>query len=326
MPRLLSALLVLTSLSLVVLAGDDPQAAAAALAKKLAATATLTDLSIKPLIAADEAVRKEFFKSLGGSKINENNRITLSAYFAKKDPSDDVRFAAAEGLLKAKDNKFALKTLGDLLADKTPALRKAACLGLIGVRGDPTLGPKFAKLLNDADPEVRQAAARAIGKLGDRTQTPAVLAAYKKHKTGGDEDAFLGEALANMGEVDISLEIAKTCLKSRDLQTRIAAANIVECNPSMKVIPLIMENLVLELRRTTTLDPKKADWDIVYVTMCSELIRRTGTNYGNDAAGWYKWWDGVRLKYNAPAPAFDAAIVARWMETYRKMGPSKLKE
>jgi len=326
MARLWIVVAAFVSLSFIAFAGQEPSLQVLALAKRFAATPTLSEFSYKPLVAADEEVRKEFFKSLDGTKISGPNRILLCVYFAKKDPSEDIRAAAVAGLAKAKDSKLALKTLADALADKSPAIRKSACESLTGVRGDPTLGPKFSKLLYDPSIDVRQAAARALGKLNDRTQTAALITAYKKFKSESDDDAALGEALALLGEVDVSLEIARTALKSRNYGSRVSGATIIECNPSLKVIPLIMENLVLELHRTTTLDPKKADWDVVYVTMCSELIRRTGTNFGNDAAGWCRWWEGVRAKYNAPAPAFDADIVARWMNAYRKMGPSKIRE
>jgi hypothetical protein len=87
-----------------------------------------------------------------------------------------------------------------------------------------------------------------------------------------------------------------------------------------------MENLALELRRTIALDPTQPNWDLIYVTMCTELQRRIGKNFGNDVVAWHKWWDTVREQYGAPAPVFDADIAQRWLDTYRKMGPSKVKE
>jgi len=326
MHRPFCALAVFASLWMIAVAGDDPAVPAAALAKKLANTPTLSEFSLKPLAAAPDDVRKEFFQTLGQTKISEGNRVIICLNALKKDTNEDVRLAAATSLANLKSNKSAMKALSDLLADRSLPIRKLACENLIGVRGDPTLGPRFSKMMYDPSSDLRQASVRALGKLNDRTQVPAILAAYKKFKSAGDDDAAYGEALANLGEDAVSLEIARVCLKSRNHPTRIAAANILECNSSMKVIPVIMENLVLELHRTTTLDPKQPNWDVVYVTMCSELIRRTGTNFTNDAVGWCRWWDGVRVKYNAPAPAFDAAIVGRWMDSYRKMGPSKLRE
>src|SRR5262249_18474208 len=158
-------------------------------------------------------------------------------------------------------------------------LRQAGCEALTGYRGDPALAPKFAKMMGEDVKEVRIAAARALGKLGDRKQVPAIIAVYKKHKGDIDDDAVFGEALAGLAETEVSLEIAKAALRARNLATRYCAVNALEANPTMKVVPVIMDNLALELRRTISLDPKKPDWDIVYVTLCRELIRRTGKNF-----------------------------------------------
>jgi hypothetical protein len=324
MPRPLALLLVFNCFPLALAGG--PSAQALEIGQQLAKTAKLTDASIKAFTAADDDVRKALFALHDELKFTDASRLAFCLFVLKKDPNDDVRAGAAGWLGKMKDNKSAQKLLADLLGEKSPALRQAACEGLIGVRGDPLLGPKFAKLAFDDSPKVRQAAVRAVGKLNDRTQISTVMAAYKKFKKGGDEDAAYGEALALLGETEVSLGVARACLKSRSFSARLAAIGAIECNPSMKAIPVIMENLVLELGRTIALDPAKKDWDIIYLTMCSELVRRTGKNFGHDAAAWHAWWDGVREKYKAPAPAFDEAIVARWMEAYLKMGPSKIRD
>lgn len=309
------------------LAAQDAAEDAAGIAKKLSAAPVLTELSLRPLQMAEEEVRKEFFESLAKTKISEPNRMAIAAHMAKKDPSPEVRLAAARNLVPVKDNKLALATMSVLLADKSPDVRMLACTSLTGFRGDPTLGPKFSKLMFDPSSDVRGAAVRALGKLNDRLQVPHVIAAYKKFKTGGDEDVAFGEALAGMGETDVSLEIARNCLKSRNQPVRLSAVTILEYQTSpIKVVPIIMDNLVLELRRTIAMDPRKPNWDAVYVGMCVELGRRVGSSYGNDAVGWSKWWQGVREKYKAPAPAFDAEIVGRWMEQYRSMGPSPVRQ
>ncbi len=322
MPRPLLALALILYVPIVAFAGGD----ALALGKKLVAVSKLTDANFKPFADADENIRKELFQHYDDLNFKDDNRVALCTFVLKKDPSADVRLAAAGWLAKIKGSKMAAGVLAEHLTDKSPAMRRVACEGLIGYRDDPTLGPKFAKLIFDDAIDVRQAAVRALDKLGDRKQVPTIMAAYKKFKKNNDDDAFFGEALALLGETDVSLDIARLGIKSRNFAARVASVNAIECNPSMKTLPIIMDNLALELRRTIALDASKKDWDIVYTTMCGELIRRTGTNYGNDAIGWHKWWDGVREKYKAPAPAFDEEIVSRWMETYLKMGPSKVKE
>lgn len=314
--------------ALIALAGDV-ETQALELGKKLASIQKFTEPQAKPFIDSADAIRVELFKNYGAFKFTDDNRMTFCNAVLKSDPDPVVRTAAARWLGELlKFNKSAAKPLADLVNDKMPPVRAAACEGLIGYRGDPSLGIKFSKLASDDSNDVRQAAVRALGKLGDRKQTPVLLLAYQKVKKDNDDDAVYGEALAFLGETDVSLAIARTCLKQKGSSqaARIASINAIECNPSMKAIPIIMENLIMELRRTTLLDPTKKEWDYVYVTMCSELQKRTGKTYGNDAIQWYKWWDGVRESYKAPAPAFDEAIVSKWMESYRKMGPSKVKE
>ncbi len=321
MPRPLLAL-ALFCLSTIALAGGD----AVALGKKLAAVPKLTDANLKAVTDADESVRKELFQHYDDFKFKDDNRVALCDFVLRKDPSEEVRVAAAGWLGRMQNNKFGVKILAEHLSDKSPPMRKAACEGLIGYRGDPTLGPRYAKLIFDDSLDVRQAALRALGKFGDRKQVPTIVGAYKKLKKNNDDDAFFGEALALLGETDISLDIARVSIKSRSFAARLASMNAIECNPSMKTLPIIMDNLALELRRTVSLDSSKKEWDIVYTTMCGELVKRTGKNLGNDCIGWHTWWEGVREKYKAPAPAFDETLVSRWMESYLKMGPSKVKE
>ena len=49
--------------------------------------------------AADEEVRKEFFKIAPEFKFSEPNAVALSLIIVKKDPSDDVRIGAVRPLI-----------------------------------------------------------------------------------------------------------------------------------------------------------------------------------------------------------------------------------
>lgn len=327
--RPLAVLACFAAFTLVALAGDI-ETQALELGKKLASIQKFTEPQAKPFLDSADAIRMEVFNHYGKFKFSDDNRMIFCQAVLKTDPDPMVRIGAVKWLAELlKFNKSAAKPLADFVTDKMPVVRAAACEALVGYRGDPSLGPKFAKLAADDSNDVRQAAVRALGKLGDRKQVPVILEAYKKVKKDSEEDAVYGEALALLGEESVSLNIARTCLKQKGSSqaTRISSITALECNQdSKKVIPIIMENLINELRRTTLLDSTKKDWDYVYVTMCSELQKRTGKTFGNDAIQWYNWWDGVRESYKAPAPAFDEAIVTRWMDSYRKMGPSKVKE
>ena len=319
------ALPILLLLPLVAVAQDDPNVAAAAIAKKLSATPKLSEAALKPLLTAPDEVRLRFLARPGEVKLTDENRAFLAGTLAHKDSSDAVKVAAIAWLGKLSASKTAAKELSDLLVDKNVAIR-AAAIEAIGAHRDPTIGPRLGKLLTDDSPQIRTAAVIGLARVGDRKQVPAIIAAYKKYTTGDEADVKYGEALAMLGETDLSLKIAPLGMKSKDYATRLAAVHALECNPSMKVIPVFMDNLVLELRRTISLDPKTPDWDQIYVIMCSELQKRTGKNFGLDTISWIDWFEGVRAQYGAPAPLFDRDRVDRWMADYQKMGPSKIRE
>ena len=261
--------LLLAILPLLAAAQDDPNIAAAAIAKKLSATPKLSELSLKPLMAAPDDVRLRFLARPADVKLSDDNRAFLASTLVHKDPSDEVKAAAIAWLGKLPASKTASKALADLLVDKDVALR-AAAIQAIGEHKDPTIGPRLVKLLTDESPEIRKAAVVGLARVGDRKQVPAIVAAYQKYTTGDEADVRYGEALAMLGEENLSLKIAPLGMKSRDHATRVAAVHALECNPSMKVIPILMDNLIMELRRTISLDAKAPDWDRIYVTMCSE--------------------------------------------------------
>ena len=68
-------------------------------------------------------------------------------------------------LLGRAQNPAALRPLLEALSDSDPAVRAAGALGL-GLAGDPvTVPPLIEKLQEDDDPDVRQAAAWALGRI-----------------------------------------------------------------------------------------------------------------------------------------------------------------
>ena len=307
-------------------AGDDPKSVDAKcreIAKKLSAPLKLTEANLKPLAAEPDNVRVRFFET--DLFLTEPNKLFLLNHFATKDPEDAVRLAAIGGLSKLGANKAATKTLTDLLGAKSSPIRLAAIVAL-GSHKDPAVPAKIAKLMSDESREVRLAAVKAIGLLNDRRQVPTLIAAFKKDGKGDDTDHPFAESLAMLGETKVSLGIAKICMESRDYKARLAAVRALELNPSMDVIPIYMKNMSYELRRTISLDSTKRNWDQIYVTICSDMQRRIGKNFGNDAVGWHDWWETVRAQYKAPPPAFPIETIERWLATYLKMNPSKVGE
>lgn len=89
-------------------------------------------------------------------------------------PEAEVRAAAAEalGTLGAAE---AEPDLLRLLGDAVPGVRKAAAAAAVRLRA---LGPALIELLADPDPDVRREAARAIAGLGDRSVVPVLVRAF----------------------------------------------------------------------------------------------------------------------------------------------------
>ena len=315
-------------LPLLAVAQNDPDMPAAAIAKKLSAVAKLSELSLRPLTTAPDDVRLRFFAKYDDVKLTDDNRLPfLAGVVARKDSSDAVKVAAIGWLGKLPESKVAAKRTGRSPRRQERRAPDGRHPGARRPQGPGDRAPTREALVRSGSRDPQGGRHRSGRWTGDQKATsPRSWAAYKKFKTGGEDDVRYGEALAMLGEEEVSLKIAPLGLKSRDFATREAAVHTLECVPSMKVIPVIMDNLILELRRTISLDPKKPDWDRLYVSMCSELQRRTGKDSGLDACAWIDWWEGVRAQYGAPAPAFERARVERWMDDYRKMGPSKIKE
>ncbi len=110
----------------------------------------------------------------------------LTAALQRDDP--DVRRAAARAI--GKIGPVAIPQLAGPLADPNPAVRRAAVEAL-GWMGEPAVKPLIVALGNEA-PEARAAAARALGRLGPK----AKAAGPKLIETINDRNPEVREAVA----------------------------------------------------------------------------------------------------------------------------------
>lgn len=89
-------------------------------------------------------------------------------------PGDACVRQTAARLLGRSHNLTAVRALTDALKDADPTTRELAALGL-GLSGDPAGFDPLVTALRDAEPRVRASSAEALGRLGDhRATTPLV--------------------------------------------------------------------------------------------------------------------------------------------------------
>ena len=105
----------------------------------------------------------------------------------------EARRAASEALVSM--GSPAITPLIDALQDRNPDVRWAAIRAL-GKLGDPTAIKPVTKALRDKDSGVRKTAAEALGKIGDARATAALITAV------GDEDWSVRQAaVESLGKI-----------------------------------------------------------------------------------------------------------------------------
>ncbi len=109
---------------------------------------------------ADAAVRARAATALGNCG-NAQALASLVQVLGDADPA--VRAAAAEGL--GKFGQHAARAVQSLLADPS-AEQRILALRVLGAAGQADAAPTIARLLDDRDPAVREAAASALARLG----------------------------------------------------------------------------------------------------------------------------------------------------------------
>jgi HEAT repeat protein len=158
---------------------------------KLNSIALLLCLAASPLCAAESG-------AADGSEVDKLVAV-LKSEAPQKDKADACRELARVGTAKAVASlaallgdeqlshmaRYGLETIPDRSVDS--ALRDAlgrlhgrllaGVVGSIGVRRDATAVRPLANLLGDVDPDVAQAAARSLGKIGGRSAAQAIEAA-----------------------------------------------------------------------------------------------------------------------------------------------------
>lgn len=122
---------------------------------------------------------------------------SLIKLLKNKDPK--TRAGAAEdlgqvGAIRAQDAEAAVKPLTEALRDKEPNVRRAAALALGRIRLEAKeVVPEVAKLLEDRSPAVLQAAATSLGAFG--AEARSALPALQKAQQNAGKDKKLRKVL-----------------------------------------------------------------------------------------------------------------------------------
>lgn len=126
-----------------------------------------------------------------------NNVLTNSSVEEKKHSAgnrfQDKKLQAIYTFQDRRDSKRLLSYFSDL----EPIYRRAAALAFASVQAAEAVDP-LARLLEDSDPDVREAAAYALGQIGESSAEPALLARLKA-ETSPAVKRFLLEALGKCG-------------------------------------------------------------------------------------------------------------------------------
>ena len=127
--------------------------------------------------------------------------------------------SVSEGRANPEHLDQAVGPLTDALQDANAEVRKAAARALGELRDQRAVAP-LLKTLADEDAEVRESAAQALGEIRDTTATSALIQAVKDPNPGVRKSAIL--ALANMRSTD-ALNAILAAIKDADPSVRKAA-------------------------------------------------------------------------------------------------------
>ncbi len=178
---------------------DVRNAAASALGWMGTQAAAAGPVLIRALNDCDETVRVHVIVALGRIGPADGSFATVLKIIADQDPSADFRIWAirALGLIGAKSNNV-VPTLLKMLDDANVDIRNAAAYSLGEIRPTRAVLPALLGKLNDGNPSERSLAACTLGMLGPEVATEALPALIRALRDE-DDDVRKG-ALASLME------------------------------------------------------------------------------------------------------------------------------
>lgn len=254
----------------------------------------------------------------GGKSVDPDLIDAAMVQLLRHSTIPNVRSRAATNLSKSEHDE-ALAALIDALSDTSPNVRLSACQSLM-FREDKQAVEGIMKLLDDQDSEVRSTAVRALGWLEAREALPRIRELHAA-QVPGKESMFFVDAFARLGDDRMAIRSAESFLSSENSKQRYFVINtryfVVEALgrvESKEMVPLLIRALPIEMaaelearelrsvhrdesrfpaliETATESAPPIDDLPLrTYIEIVSQLQKRTGQEFGNDAAAWMKWW------------------------------------
>ncbi|MBW7857338.1 MAG: HEAT repeat domain-containing protein [Leptonema sp. (in: Bacteria)] len=178
-------------------------------------------------------VRRTIIQLIGSRKMS-GQQYTVSR--ALHDSSPLVREAAYQTAAELRSSFFAREVSQRLNVETDTEMRKAGVLSLDTIRIDDSVAALSRLLLNDESIEIRCLAARAIGRLNDRSQNKALLSAVI-HDNNKQVQKEAAVALLTTTDFNIVQPISDLILKNDvDLELRFLLFRAIEKNGSIDVL------------------------------------------------------------------------------------------
>jgi hypothetical protein len=197
--------------------------------------------------------------------------------FALRVKQQPVRLFAAGELGRLKDRRALKPLVARALADPDAAVR-AACVDAAKAFGDPGLLAPFARAFTTAgSPEVRAAAAEAMGRAGNLKGVQILVYSLEAHGGGPRSYIYTANQLSFIQDFDV--EVAQTAFIA---------------DPQ---VGILQDGATLDVRVVSS------EWYSTRVerhAIYGALRSLAGADLGEDPAAWKKWAKDNREKLAAP--------------------------
>lgn len=134
------------------------------------------------------------------------------------------------------------RDLGDRVAEGGDL--RATLLSVLAWKGDPSLTRFAVEALEDADPELRQAALSALGRMADPAAVPALATHFERAE--GDERLLTLGALSNVREGPAATQVDAVLLRASEDMDPVLARNAIlqrARRGDQTVVPLLVSML-----------------------------------------------------------------------------------
>jgi hypothetical protein len=193
-----------------------------------------------------------------------------------------------------------------LLKDASPAVRGAAARLVARLEGNDAAAPLLAAMKDERDPEVERRLAEAWAELGDdAARRPLARAAFDS--ADPRRAALAAEALGFLSESAGFDDLAALVDSAPHWAVLAGACLGLGRIEEARVVP----PLLLRLRHP---DPA------VRSAARDSLVRVTGVDRGTDPAQWEAWWDGAKTDFRPPDKAPEGPTLRHGGTSDRAVG------